>query len=239
MQAVEPAAHTFHEVIVLVHTVRAVVGKHPHFLRERVVVGDDRTGVAVRAEVFSGVKAERPRDAEGAHKPSAKRGEMRLRAVFHDREPVLARGLHDGVHLRRLAEQMHGQDRFRPRGDRRRDLRRVEVVAVVLHVHKDGPRAGERDRFRRRDPTVARRDDLVARADAEHFQRDENRVRAVAAAHAMLHAVLFRVGFFKVRDEFSADESGALDDRGDGGVDVGFVRAILRFQVNKRDVHGV
>ena len=238
LQAVEPAAHALHQVFVFVHAVGSVVGKHPHFLRQSVVIGDDRSRVAVGTEVFSGVKAEGPGDANGAHAPPAEGREMRLRAVFHDVQSAALRDFHDDIHLRWLAEQMHRQDRLGARGDRRLDLRRVEIVAVVLHVHEDDLRSGQRDGFRRGDPTVTRGDDLIAWPDAEHFQRDENGVRAIAAAHAVLHAVFLRVGFFKVGDILAADERGLADHRGDGRVNLGAVRAILCFQVNEGNVHG-
>ena len=54
----------------------------------------------------------------------------------------------------------------------------------------------------------------------------------------MLRAIFLRVGFFKIGDEFPADESGAVDHRRDRRIDLEFVRLILRLQVNKWDMHG-
>ena len=87
-------------------------------LGERGVVGDDRAAVAERAEVLRRVEAERAGDADRADRPAVGRGEVRLAAVFDEREAVPRGDALERRHVGRLAVEVHRQDRARARRDR-------------------------------------------------------------------------------------------------------------------------
>lgn len=149
---------------------------------------------------------------------------------------MLFADLLDGFDVRRLAEDMDGDNGLRFLRDPRFDLRRVDVE-ILVDVHKDGPGAGLGDRFGGRDPAVGDGDDLVAEADAQGLEGDVDGVGSVGATDAVLHAELFGIGFLETLDVLAADEGRLVDDGLNGWVDLGFEGEILSFEVDKRDVH--
>ena len=67
---------------------RAVVGEEAGLAGEGIVVRDQRPRVAVGAEVFPGIEAERPGQAEGPRRPAVERREVRLGAVLDHGQAV-------------------------------------------------------------------------------------------------------------------------------------------------------
>ena len=89
------------------------------------VLTDHRSGVAKGAEIFAGIETERRGIADRSDALSAPASAVRLGCVFDHFQIVLARDLHDRVHVARLAVKVDRDDGFRPRRDRRLDERRV------------------------------------------------------------------------------------------------------------------
>ncbi len=82
------------------------------------------------------------------------------------------------VEVGRVTGVVHGQDRAGARRDRCRDLVRVDVERVRLDVHQYGSRADVLDHVYGRRERHWRRDDLVARADPQCFERGVQGCRA-------------------------------------------------------------
>ena len=73
----------------------------------------------------------------------------------------------------RAAEEVHGDDRLRPRPDL--DLRRVDVHRHRVDVDEHRPQPGERDDVRRRREGVGGDEHLVARLEPEREHREMER----------------------------------------------------------------
>ena len=67
------------------------VPKQPQPFGELGVAGDDRTTVAVRAEILTGIKAEAAGVAEGAHPATVPARAVRLARILDHEEPDYAR----------------------------------------------------------------------------------------------------------------------------------------------------
>src|SRR2546422_10647391 len=87
------------------------VSQPPESLRKRAIVGDDGSAVAERAKILGRVEAERARDPDRADGTPPCRREVRLTAVFDDREIVPGGDRFDPRHGGGLAVQVHREDR--------------------------------------------------------------------------------------------------------------------------------
>ena len=146
-------------------------------LREGGVVGDDHAALH-RGDDLVRIEAEAADVAGGAHAPAAVARARRLARVLDDGEAAPARQRDDGIHVRGMPEQVHGQDRARARRERRLQRRGRHVVGLGVDLREDGPRPGHHDRVRRGDARQRRRHHLVARPHAEGHQRHVQRRRA-------------------------------------------------------------
>ncbi len=156
--------------------------------RQDVVVG--REDAALRArDVLRRVQRERrgERAFDRADLAPAVDRLDRVGRVLEHRNPVGE----DLVQIGRLAGEMHGDDRLRPRGDRSRDQRGVDVQVVRLHVHEDRRGAAMDDDVRGRRPGDRGRDHLVAGADLRGEQRQMERSRPGREGHGVLRTDVF------------------------------------------------
>src|SRR6185436_18640671 len=119
------------------------------------------------AEVFSGVEAERSRGSERADGAVCGCCEMRLAAVFDERESVALCERSERRRVCGLAVQMHRQERGRTIGNR--TLRRawVERQSLRIDIGEDWTGAHHDDRDGGVRGRQWSRDDLVAGADAQ------------------------------------------------------------------------
>src|SRR6185437_2027370 len=117
------AAQTF----VLIFDARTVVAQQANLLGHRVIVSRNGSAIAEGTEILAGIEAEAGRVSQSAGAASLIAGTVSLGGVLdHLQSARLSQGV-DGVHVGRLAEQMHGHHRCRPRTDSRFDLARIEV----------------------------------------------------------------------------------------------------------------
>ena len=215
---------------------RAVIGEKTGVPGEIVVVRDDGAGVPVGAEVLAGIEAERPGNPECPRLFALDRGEMGLGTVLDEIELVFFAYRLDSLDVRRLSEDMDGDDGLGLFRDLRLDLGRVDVE-VLVDVHENGSGPGLGDRFGGRDPAIGDGDDLVSEADAEGLERDIDGIGPVGATDAMLHAVLLGVDSLEAFDMLPPDKGRLADDGLDGGVDLGLEGVVLAFEVDEGDVH--
>src|SRR5262249_58990266 len=79
----------------------STVTQPPQPIGERAIASEDRAAVAERAEILGWIEAERAGDADCSHRPSGRRGEVRLTTVLDDRELVRRGDALDAGHVSR------------------------------------------------------------------------------------------------------------------------------------------
>jgi len=211
------------------------------------VLTHDSPGIAVRAEVLAGIKAEARGVSEGAHALSAPRRAVCLGGILDHFQIVPASDLENGIHVAGLAVEMHGNDGARVRGNSGFDLFRIDDERVFLDIEEDGLGAGRGNRFRGRNERMGGRDHFVPDADAERLQCQAQRVSSVPAAGAVqvrrgarcvlpLPAVLRKLDL-EVPDILAANERAPRDDALDRGVDVVSDAQILSIEVDEWNIH--
>jgi hypothetical protein len=209
----------------------AVEAEHAHALRELRIVRGDETPVAEREQVLRRVEAERRRNAGAGN---LRRAEG-LRRVLDHRDAEL-RELGGG---RRPAEQVHRDDRLRPRADARRNLLDVEVHRHRIDVGEDRRRTAAGNRLGRRVEGEGGADHLVARPDAERVEDEHEGVRAVGDADRLTGAEIVGSLALERGDVGAEDEIRARQDAVDRLADARQQRLVLRLYVNERDrTHG-
>ena len=136
------------------------------------------------------------------------------------------------------AEEVHGQQRTRARRDLRRDVFRIDVERHRVDVGEDRRRAALRDRLRGRIEREGRADHLVAGADLERVQREDEGVRAVRDADRPAHAEIG--GGFGLEGPIlrPAHELLAVENLAEPQLELGDQRLVLGMNVNERDRHG-
>src|SRR5690606_9333651 len=132
LQRIEPPVDADPDVVVLVASL-AMYPERPQQCGELPIVGKDGATVAVAAEGLGREKRRRRDLGQGAYLAAVPPGPEALRRVVHDPEAERGCGAADRLVIRRLAEQIDGDDAARrePRlaggGDARLDSVRVEI----------------------------------------------------------------------------------------------------------------
>ena len=137
-------------------------------------------------DVVRGVEAQRPEVAERPGQLASVRRSERVAVVLDQPEVVLLGEVDHRVEVEGVPERVRGDDRPRPRPDRRLELRHVEVVRLQLDVDEDRDEPVEQDRVERRREACGDGDHLVARAESplaellRRQRRDGEQVRGRA-----------------------------------------------------------
>jgi len=105
---------------------------------------------------------------------------MRLAGVLNDLQMMPLRDFHDGIHVRHLAEQMHGDDGLGSRGDRAFEQGGIQSESALIDVDEHGLGAAIADGFGGRHERAGHSDHLITRADAEAEERQPQCIRSVA-----------------------------------------------------------
>ena len=199
--------------------------------------GDDRAAIAERAEILRGVETERARGAEGADRLPRARREMRLAAIFDERESLAAGERREGRHIRGLAVQVHRQQRRRPARDRLLGSSRVQREPLGIDVGKHRASARHDNRDRRVRGRERRRDDLVSGADAERAKNQRERVGAVADADRVRRAGRGRELLLECLDLGPQHEPRAIDHAPDRLADGGRLLGEVKIQEGDSNAH--
>ena len=125
----------------------------------------------------------------------------------------------DGRHVGALAVEVHRDDALRLRRDGGFDFGRVNAFCFWIAIHQDGGCAGNPDRFCRCKKRICIRDDFVAGPDPECHEGEPDRIRAVAGADGVFHAVERCQFLLELLVHRPVDVLAALQDLGDIGVD--------------------
>src|SRR5215467_9954008 len=189
----------------------AAVSKTADSIRQRGVTREDGTAVAERSKVFRRVEAERAGYPDSPHRTAPRCCEVRLTAIFDDRQAVTGSDAFDAGHVSRLPIEMYRHDGARPRSHEPFDLYRIDSESDGIDVGEHRPGADHGDRERGECGRQLRRDDLVAGPDAEGPQRKRDGVRTGADANSMGRAGRRCELVFKCFDFGTQHEPAALD----------------------------
>jgi hypothetical protein len=156
-----------------------VEAQHAHAVGDVAVAQEHHAGVAHRRQVLAGEERERRRVAERPDRAAVATGAVRLRRVLDQREAVPVGDLAERRQVGGLAAQVDGDDGPGALGDRRVDRGRVDVERCGIDVgeHRPGARAG--NRLGGGIERVGRADHLVAGADHQPLEGQDQRVGAV------------------------------------------------------------
>ena len=199
-----------------------MVGELSHSFDESLVVGDDHSGISVRAQVLSGVEAEGGPETEGAGAPALPCGAVRLCGIFQHLDAVGVGDLADRVHRSRMTVEVHGNDHLRPGRDGSLEPFGVHGEGHRVDVDPHGFRVVQQNRLAGRDERVGDRDDLVVPLDAKGPERERQRVGAIRHAARVPDAAVFRERGLELAAFLAAHELGGLHDTLHGGVDLCF-----------------
>ena len=217
--------------------VRSVACIASAFLSQRIVIGDQTSGIPKSTQVFPRIKAERPRQPhQPGHSPVVS-GQMALGAIFNHPQSTTLRDFQDARHVRRLTQQMHRQDAFRARRYFRFDQRRIDRVVVFLHIHKNRTRSALGNHLGGGNPTIGGRDDFITRPHPQHLQDDKNGIRSIGHAHAVLRAHSRSVFPFECLHKRTPNKGRFFNHRRYRGVDFRLERDVLGLEVKKRNFH--
>ena len=201
------------------------------------VAGSDQAAVAKTAQIFGGVEgktANMPQTARlfpSVHAPDG------LGAVLHNAQAVPGGYGRDLLHAAGRAEDVHRQNCASSGGDLFLDLFGVKGVVLLANVGKYRYCADRGHRLRSGEKGKGRRNDLVPRSDAAGAQRQNQRLRSVAAPEGVLHAQITGNLRFKLFDIGTADEGTALHHLSGALCHFAFQGLVLAFEVKKRYVH--
>ena len=182
-------AHRCRQLVEAVVVAKAVVleplaGVGPALVRERLqaglqlgIVGGDHASLA-RRDLLVRVEGEDRGVAVRADAPPLRERADGLGGILDHGEPVACGDLVDAIDLAGVAEDVHRQDRARPRRDRGLDRGGVDVERVGVDVDEDGRPPLVQDAVGRRDEARRRGDHLVAGADARQPDREVQSGRA-------------------------------------------------------------
>src|SRR5688572_30891318 len=161
------AVHAVVEAAILVFVARFLAPRtqQPDLLRDLWITRHDRAAFTVGAEILAWVKAETADLSDRSAPLALVLGAVRLTRILDHHQTVLSGDRHDWIHVRRLPEQVHGNDRFGPRCNRGLELLRIHREELGLDV--DEHRLGARilDRSDGGDERERNRDHLVARSN--------------------------------------------------------------------------
>jgi hypothetical protein len=220
LACIEPAVEA--HLVMVIHLQSAMDAQALEARRDPLVLRNHHAAVAVATQVLRREEAEGPdrRDftRHAAFAVDHARRANRLRGVLDDRNA--ARPGRDVFDRRHLAEQVDGNDRLRLARARGRggsghhvEGRRVDVAEDRLraHVVHGSGRREERERCR---------DHLIATADVEGTEREQDRVRTVRAADGVLRPGERGDGLLEAFDRFAENEELSVDDAHHRGYDV-------------------
>jgi hypothetical protein len=156
----------------------AMLPNRAQLSREGAISRRDQPGIAERSEIFGWKEREAAEDANPANRPAAITRPNRLRGILHDRHTRTFSGIENRRHVGALAEQVHGHNCLRPRGDGSSDRARIDIERAGIDVGEHWPRAKPRNRTGCRKKRKRGRHHFVPRPDAERHQSREQRIRA-------------------------------------------------------------
>ena len=152
------------------------------------VVRRDSAAIARGGEILARMEAEAGGRAQAPDGPAVDARPNGLRRVLDDRDAPIPHLGKYRAHGRRLAVEVHRDDRACPRGDRAGQLSSVQRKRALFGVDQNGPGAAQPDRGDSRMEGVGLRDHLGALCHAARAKRNGQRVGAAVETARVLDA---------------------------------------------------
>ncbi len=134
-----------------------------------------------------------------------------MRVVLQNTDAVALRDVHEGIHVRRIAEHMYHDDGLRPRRDARLDVLRARAQCARIQIAEDR-RGTEVHQLRVRGPErPGRRDDLIAATDAQTVHRTVDRRCAVVGGQRKLRALPLGILRLQQRGDIPAGHGARME----------------------------
>ena len=227
------------DLAVVVFRLHAVDAQDARAFGERVVLRGDQAGVAHAAEVL-GREETGGAEIAGGHRAAAlPAGAHRLGGVFDHADLVSGTEGAQGVEVAGLAEEVDRHDRRGARRDLPGGVFEVDVEVVRVDVDPDRGGAEAGDGAGGGEEGEGREEDLVALADAERHQREQERVGAGGDPEGVLHAEEGGAVLLEGLEARTHDEHVRAQHLAEGGLELGLEGAVLRAEIKERDVrHG-
>jgi hypothetical protein len=166
--------------------------------------------------VLVGMEAERDDVARRPHRAARGARSDRERRVLEDAHLVALGESVEHIGVERCVV-MRRKQQARPRRDRGRCLRKIDVARAEVHVDEDRGRAGALDHVAGHEEALRGDDDLVARPDAEQLEGHLHCRRRRSERADRPPAETLRQRLFERGDTGPGDEPAAAQRVGDGG----------------------
>ena len=157
----------------------------PTLFGNRLIIDEQRSAFAKRKRLVH-VERNASDITDRSHVAVTKCDAHALCCIFHNPQTALGRERHDRHHVAGLPVDVHGKDGLGTLRQARfgRGVRDVEIE----RVHVDENRSGTAHQYRshRAESRKVGNDHLVTRANAQHFERDEQRLGSVGDKYDIL-----------------------------------------------------
>ena len=235
LQLIQPAV-VANDIVMIAFTA-AVIAQHAQLIGALFAIGCDQSAITKTAQVLAGEKAEGTEVTEAAGLFVIDVCAERLCAVFNNFQTFIITQSLQSIHIDRLAEQMHGNDRPGFAGNGLLNLVEVDVkgVRIDINEHRDG--ADIADGFCRGDKGKRRGDDFVTFTDAGSSERKVQCVRARGHANGVFDTEILSRFFLECLNIGPKDKLGCRQPVKQSGVDLVFERQVLTLEVDHGDVH--
>ena len=140
-------------------------------------IPDQERAALSHAEVLRLVKAETAKFPKSTERFSLIRCHDSLRRIFHDRQMMLLRNLHDRIHLTAHARIVNRRDRPGLLCDRIFDQRFIDIHRIRPDIHKDRSGPAQHKSIRRRNKGIGGQDHLIPLLDIQKKRCQLRRLR--------------------------------------------------------------
>ncbi len=186
LQGVQPAIQPYPFMEVLgVFTMHTKLSEP---CRKLVIIGETHACISHCAEVFAGEKGQSPDVSIRATHLSFEGGTYALCIIFYNLEIMFLCYLHDTRHIAALSKEMHRHDGLCIRRDSGLDLIRIEVEGIFIDIYKHGDSTIAPDGRSRGKESERRGDNLIAMANIQCLDRQDQSIRSRGTADCMLDA---------------------------------------------------
>ena len=169
-----------------------VVAQLAQFFRQRVIIGDHRAAIAIRAHIFGRIKAERAQLADRPDLALPIQRAVSLGAIFNQQQIVSLRQSQQRIHIRSPAIQMHSDNRACAPGDGCARRIGAQGESLGFDISQYGRSASRFDSGHGGQRRMRHGDDFVARADSARPQRQLDGIGAGGDADCVADAVIRR-----------------------------------------------
>lgn len=201
--------------VMVVTGLHAVDAEDAQFVGQGIVIGGHHAGVSRATEILGGEEAEAIDESHGSGGTALELGADGLGGILDDGDSMASGDLEDGVHARALAEKVDRQDGPGARGDGGLELLDIEIEIVGANIDIDGPGAEPGNGAGRREEGKGDGNDLIALADAEGHEGQEQGIGAGGAADGVPDTAIGGRLLLESLDLRAHDELLTVEDAGD------------------------